>query len=232
LTPSNFPTNVELFSTTRYFDANSYSDFNLATHVGDNLDTVRANRALLAQHYQLPSKPKYLEQVHSNICLNIPSAKCVGDAQTTKNKNTVCAILTADCLPIFISNKSGTQVGVVHAGWKGIISGVIESTIAQFDNAKLLVHFGPAISQIAFEVGDDVYQQFINKNPKLSQVFIKKSNKYQLDIYQAAKIILNNLGIKSITGGNECTFTQKDKYFSYRRDGTKSGRMAHFIWFS
>jgi YfiH family protein len=107
---------------------------------------------------------------------------------------------------------------------------VIESFIEQFESDDLLAHFGPAISQAAFEVGGEVYQQFIDKDTKLDSAFVAKGDKYHLDIYQAARIILNGLGVKSISGGDQCTYTQQDQYFSYRRDGAESGRMAHLIW--
>ena len=235
---SGFPDSVQVFSTLRYLDKplenlsaeNGYADFNLATHVNDNAQVVAQNRQRLIEQFNLPSEPKWLEQIHSNICLEASSAECIGDAVITQERDVVCAVLTADCLPIFISNQSGTQVGVVHAGWKGVLNGVIESTIAKFSDANLLVHFGPAISQTAFIVGDEVYQQFTDKDIQLKDAFIQKGDKYQLDIYKVARIILKDLGVKSITGGDECTFKQKDKYFSYRRDGEKSGRMAHLIW--
>ena len=234
----NFPNNVKLITTTRFFNENSrscliadgYDNFNLALHVGDNAIKVKNNRALLISQYNLPSEPKYLEQIHSNICVEASSDDCVGDAVVTKDKGVVCAVMTADCLSIFACDVSGTQVGVAHAGWKGIVNGVIESFIGQFESNDLLVHFGPAISQSAFEVGKEVHQQFIDKDPKLDQAFIAKGDKYQLDIYQAARIILKGLGVNSITGGDQCTFAQKGEYFSYRRDGTQSGRMAHLIW--
>jgi len=233
-----FPDNVQMVSTMRYLDKpvenfsaeNGYADFNLAMHVDDNSQTVARNRQQLIHAYSLPSEPKWLEQTHSNICLEASSAECIGDAVITKEKGVVCAVLTADCLPIFISNQYGTQVGVVHAGWKGVLNGVIESTIAKFSDTNLLAHFGPAISQAAFTVGDEIYQQFAGKDAQLKDAFIKKSDKHQLDIYQAARIILKDLGVESITGGDECTFAQKSEYFSYRRDGFKSGRMAHLIW--
>ena len=236
---ANFPGNVQLISTTRYFNGSGktcsgkkigYADFNLAIHVGDNPQTVVRNRAQLIQQFNLPAEPKYLEQVHSNICLDASSAECVGDAVITKEKGVVCAVLTADCLPIFISNHSGTQVGVAHAGWKGVLNGIIEATIAKFNQQDLLVHFGPAISQENFEVGQDVFDQFVNKSQTLEKAFIPFKDKYKLNIYQAASIILNDLGVKNISGGDQCTFAQADQYFSYRRDGAQSGRMAHLIW--
>ena len=234
MTPFSFPKNVQLISTTRFIEGGvsefGYGNFNLATHVGDEAQAVAYNRAFLIKQFDLPSEPKYLEQIHSNICLQANSAGCVGDAVVTQDKGVVCAVLTSDCLPIFACDQAGTQVGVAHAGWKGIANGVIESIVEQFDSNDLLVHFGPAISQAAFEVGEEVYQQFIDKDIKLAQAFVAKGNKYQLDIYQAARIVLSGLGVKSISGGDECTYTQQDKYFSYRRDGANSGRMAHLIW--
>ncbi|HIM58707.1 MAG TPA: peptidoglycan editing factor PgeF [Gammaproteobacteria bacterium] len=239
MTPSNFPKNVQLISTTRHLFSGTgkacaaklgYASFNLATHVGDDAKVVASNRALLIEKFSLPNTPKYLQQTHSNICLQALSDDCIGDAVVTQEKGVVCVVMTADCLPIFACNSPGTQVGVAHAGWQGIVNGVIESFVEQFKSRDLRVHFGPAISQAAFEVGEEVYQQFMDKDLKLNQAFTAKGEKYQLDIYQAAKVILNGLGVESISGGDECTYTQQDKYFSYRRDGAKSGRMAHLIW--
>ncbi|MDG2353191.1 MAG: laccase domain-containing protein, partial [Gammaproteobacteria bacterium] len=185
---SSFPKNIHLVSTTRFFNSNNrscliengYDNFNLALHVGDNIAQVTNNRELLLKKYDLPSAPKYLEQIHSNICLQASSDDCVGDAVVTTKKGVVCAVMTADCLPIFACNQAGTQVGVAHAGWKGLVNGVIESFIEQFESDDLLAHFGPAISQVNFEVGKEVYQQFIDKDAKLDQAFITKGDKYQL----------------------------------------------------
>ena len=236
--PPSFPKNVQLVSTTRFFDENTrscliesgYDNFNLALHVGDNAIQVNNNRALLVSKYHLPANPKFLEQTHSDICLEASSAQCSGDAVVTREKDVVCCVMTADCLPIFASNQAGTQVGVAHAGWQGIVNGIIESFIAKFDTKDLLVHFGPAISQANFEVGRDVYDQFVAKDKLLAQAFVAVNDKYKLDIYQAARIILRGLGVNNTTGGEACTFAQKGEYFSYRRDGEKSGRMAHLIW--
>lgn len=239
LSKASLSSNVAFVSTTRYLDGgagkacsgnNGYKDFNLATHVGDDLDRVIKHRELLIQQYNLPSAPKFLQQTHSDVCLEASSAQCLGDAVITHEKGVVCCVMTADCLPIFASNQAGTQVGVAHAGWQGIVNGIIESFIAKFDTKELVVHFGPAISQANFEVGQEVYDQFVAKDKLLAQAFIAVNDKYKLDIYQAARIILNGLGVDNITGGTECTYAQKDKYFSYRRDGAQSGRMAHLIW--
>ena len=236
--PPSFPKNVQLVSTTRFFDENTrscliesgYDNFNLALHVDDNPIQVNNNRALLVSKYHLPAKPKFLEQTHSDICLEASSTQCLGDAVVTREKGVVCCVMTADCLPIFISNHSGTQVAVAHTGWKGVLNGIIEATIAKFNQQDLLVHFGPAISQENFEVGQDVFDQFVNKSQTLEKAFIPFKDKYKLDIYQAASIILNDSGVKNISGGDECTYAQSADYFSHRRDGAQSGRMVHLIW--
>ncbi|CAC9574324.1 FIG00003370: Multicopper polyphenol oxidase [uncultured Gammaproteobacteria bacterium] len=230
----NFPDNVKLLSTPRYLQGGAskggYGNFNLATHTGDNLDVVAHNRELLITHFDLPNTPKWLNQIHSNICLDAQSNDCEGDAVITRETNVICAVMTADCLPIFASNQSGTQVGVAHAGWQGILNGVIESFIEQFIERDLLIHFGAAISSKNLEVGKEVFEQFATKDKKLSVAFTQIGEKYHLDIYQAARIILNDLGIKTMSGGNQCTAEQDKDYFSYRRDGVNSGRMAHLIW--
>lgn len=230
----HFPKNVRLLTTPKYLvggaSTGNYTNFNLATHTNDNLDAVIHNRQLLVAHFNLPAPPKWLNQTHSNICLDANSYDCEGDCVITREKGVVCAIMTADCLPIFASNLSGTQVGVAHAGWQGILNGVIESFIQSFDSTNLIIHFGPAISVKNLEIGNEVFQKFIAKNKKFNNAFIQKGKKYYLDIYQAARIILSDLGIKHTTGGEQCTAEQKEKYFSYRREGVNSGRMAHLIW--
>lgn len=234
MTQHNFPKNVKLLTTSRYVEDGAsiggYDNFNLAIHTGDNLDAVTHNRKLLVERFNLPNVPKWLNQTHSDICLEADSNDCDGDAVITREKNVICAVMTADCLPIFASNQSGTQVGVAHAGWQGILNGVIESFVQSFDNRDLLVHFGSAISAKNLEVGGEVFEQFIAKDKKLGEALMQKGEKYHLDIYQVARIILNDLNINSITGGNECTVEQSQDYFSYRRDGVHSGRMAHLIW--
>ncbi len=233
---ANFPNNVKYLSTQRYLEdgesVDGYANFNLAIHTGDNFDTVAHNRELLEMRFNLPSTPRWLNQTHSDICLNANSSDCDGDSVITYEKGVVCAVMSADCLPIFASNQSGTQVGVAHVGWKGFLNGVIESFIKEFDERDLLIHFGPAICAKNLKVGSEVFEQFIAKDKKLTASFTQEYKKYHLDIYQAARIILNDLGVYVITGGDQCTYQQSKEYFSYRRDGVNSGRMAHLIWIS
>ena len=233
-----FPDNVKLLSTPRLLEGGSskgtFKNFNLALHVDDEQCAVLANRDLLLSHYNLPSKPVWINQTHSNLSVNadILSSIVYADASYSKKPGTVCGVLTADCLPIFVSNKEGTAVGVAHAGWRGLVDGIIESLIESFDcNRKdLLVHLGPAISQLSFEVGSEVKSQYLSTNKNFENCFTNLNNKYYLDLYDAARVVLKSFGVSSISGGDRCTFKESDQYFSYRRDGKCSGRMAHLIW--
>jgi len=233
-----FPNNVKLLSTPRFLEGGSskgnFENFNLALHVDDKQGAVLANRELLLSHYNLPSKPVWINQIHSNVSVDadILSAIVDADASYSKKPGTVCGVLTADCLPIFVSNKEGTAVGVAHAGWRGLVDGIIESLIESFDcNGKdLLVHLGPAISQLSFEVGGEIKSQYLSTNKNFENCFTKINNKYYLDLYDAARVVLKSFGVSSISGGDRCTYKESDQYFSYRRDGKCSGRMAHLIW--
>ena len=236
MTPEFFPKNINVVSTKRYVGekpkvfSNGYDTFNLADHVSDDLERVYQNRKKLVQYFDLPSEPRYLNQIHSNECLRFDASECEGDALYTNKKNEVCAILTADCLPIFISDTLGQEVVVIHAGWKGLLKGVIEQTLKSFDSKNLVAHFGPAISQDSFQVGEEVRDSYISKDKSFASSFKTFSGKHYLDLYSAANLVLNNFDIYKISGGTECTFKQKDEYFSFRRDGKNSGRMANLIW--
>jgi len=233
-----FPKNVKLLSTKRFLDGGSskynFQNFNLALHVNDKNIDVLANRSLLLNQFNLPSNPKWINQIHSNIAIDadLVLSAIDADASYSKKPGTVCGVLTADCLPIFMSNKEGTAVGVAHAGWRGLVDGIIESLIESLDcNGKdLVVHLGPAISQLSFEVGGEVKSQYLSKNKNFEKCFTNLNNKYYLDLYDAARVVLKSFGVSSISGGDRCTYKESDQYFSYRRDGEKSGRMAHLIW--
>jgi len=238
MTPEFFPYNINVISTKRYLGdkpkvfSNGYDSFNIAVHVADDPERVFENRKKLVKFFNLNSEPRYLSQIHSDKCLRFDALECEGDALYTNKKNEACAILTADCLPIFITDTLGQEVAVIHAGWKGLLRGVIENTLKSFDSKYLVAHFGPAISQDSFEVGEEVREQYIAKDNSFTSSFKTYSGKYYLDLYSAAKLVLNNFDIYKISGGTECTFRQKDEYFSFRRDGKDSGRMANLIWIS
>jgi len=238
MTPEFFPKNINVLSTKRYLSEkhtdflSGFDTFNLADHVSDNPERVFENRKQLIKNFNLPSEPRYLNQSHSNKCLRFDASECEGDALYTNKKNEVCAILTADCLPIFMTDAIGQEVAVVHAGWKGLLRGVIEQTIKSFDSKNLVAHFGPAISQDSFQVGEDVIDQYISKDNNFQSSIKTISGKHYLDLYNVARLILNGFDIYKISGGTECTFKQKYEYFSFRRDGKHSGRMANLIWIS
>jgi YfiH family protein len=233
-----FPSNIKLLSTPRLIDGGhskgNFANFNLALHVGDEQASVLANRALLSKHYNLPSAPIWINQTHSKMSVNADSISSIvnADASYSKKLGTVCGVLTADCLPVFVSNREGTAVGIAHAGWRGLVDGIIESLIESLDcnGEDLIVHLGPAISQLSFEVGSEVKSQYLSKNKNFENCFSYLNNKYYLDLYEAARIVLKGLGVNSISGGDRCTYKESDQYFSYRRDGKCSGRMAHLIW--
>jgi len=236
MTPEFFPKNINVISTKRYLGEkpknflNGFDTFNLAEHVSDDLERVYKNRKKLVKFFNLNSEPRYLSQIHSDKCLRFDSSECEGDALYSNKKNEVCAILTADCLPIFITDILGQEVAVIHAGWKGLLRGIIEQTLKSFDSKNLVAHFGPAISQNSFQVGEEVIDQYIAKDNSFASSFKTFSGKHYLDLYSAANLVLNNFDIYKISGGTECTFKQKDEYFSFRRDGKNSGRMANLIW--
>jgi len=235
---SFFPSNIKLLSTPRFLDGGhskgNFDNFNLALHVDDEKSAVLSNRDLLLRRYNLPSTPVWINQTHSNVSVDADSILSIVDADASYSRKlgTVCGVLTADCLPVFICNKEGTAVGVAHAGWRGLADGIIESLIESLDcnGEDLIVHLGPAISRLSFEVGREVKSQYLSKNKNFESCFTYSNNKYYLDLYDAARVVLKSFGVSSISGGDRCTYKEKDQYFSYRRDGECSGRMAHLIW--
>jgi len=229
------PSNVKAFFTTRDGGV-SHSPFgsnNLGDHVGDLPTSVLENRARLSR--QLPNPPVWLTQTHSTIVHQITSIQPIpvihADASMTQNKKNICCVMTADCLPILITNRQGTQVAAVHAGWRGLADGIIEKTVALFeqDPTELLIWLGPAIGPNQFEVGSDVYTTFLEKNPLHRNSFKTYNQKYLANIYQLARNELSLLGVTQIYGGQYCTVEQESLFFSYRRDG-QTGRMASLIW--
>jgi YfiH family protein len=203
-------------------------------HVGDVPLMVARNRMLLNR--LLPSEPVWLEQVHGKTVVQAEAANCrvEADASVTRHTAAVCAVMTADCLPILFCDQQGTVVAAAHVGWKGLAAGVIEATVAamRVPSANILAWLGPAISQAAFEVGADVRELFINSDPASAAAFLPhpdNSEKYHADLYALGRLRLQGLGVTQVYGGDRCTYCENDVFFSYRRDGV-TGRMATFIW--
>jgi hypothetical protein len=214
-----------------------YDSFNLAMHVGDDQQHVAANRKRLVEQAGLPAAPFWLNQVHSNQAIELCSTSPVwssqipptADASYTRRSGIVLSVMTADCLPILLCNTQGTWVAAIHAGWRGLAAGIVSKTVQAYrGNGPLLAWLGPAISQDAFEVGAEVLQAFVVNNRDAERHFIRQGQKYHADLYALARDQLRSLGVTPY-GGNFCTYHDKERFFSYRRDG-ETGRMASLIW--
>jgi YfiH family protein len=233
------PARVRAFVTTRLLPSGTdgskapFKAFNLADHVGDDPAQVRRNRDLLRQHIQLPAEPCWLKQVHGNTVIEAAAAQPVqADASYTAKTNTVCAVLTADCLPLLLCDREGTTVAAVHAGWKGLHNGVITRAVQALPvrPASLLAWLGPAIGPRAYEIDKPVYEQFMDQNPAYATAFTPTySGHWRFDLYRIARMQLEACGIEDIYGGDRCTHTESGVFYSYRREG-ETGRMASLIW--
>lgn len=228
------PANVRALSTTRRggHGAGPYASFNLATHVGDNAAIVAANRRLLDE--RLPVAPRWLTQVHGTRCVDAETAVdgAEADASVVRTATRACAVLTADCLPLLLCDAAGTVVAAAHAGWRGLAAGVIESTLAamRMPGAQLLAWLGPAIGPAAFEVGEEVRAQFVAEDAGAAEAFVAQGGgKWRCDLYALARLRLARLGVTQVWGGDRCTFSERELFFSYRRDGV-TGRMATLVW--
>lgn len=212
--------------------AGAFESMNPALHVNDNAETVLKNRQIISQMLNLPSEPVWLEQIHSNriICADKSLPLEQADASYTDQAEVVCVVMTADCLPILLANRDGVEIAAIHAGWRGLLSGVISNSVARFNSGQVIAWLGPAIGPDRFEVGNEVKSAFITKSDKFKTAFKQISqDKYLADIYQLAKMELAMLGINQVYGGGFCTVTDEQRFYSYRRNG-ETGRMATMIW--
>lgn len=209
-----------------------YESWNMGLHTGDNPQHVQQNR----QRLGLPTEPFWLQQVHGQRVIEAEQHEQTlqeADAAYTRAGNTICAVMTADCLPVLFCDAKGQQVAAVHAGWRGLAAGILDNTVRQFNAAPetLLAWLGPAISQSAYEVGDEVRQVFTTYDAEMATAFkAGKKNHWWMDIYALARLNLARLGVEQVYGGNACTYNEKEKFFSFRRDG-ETGRMVSVIWF-
>lgn len=231
------PNNINAYTTLRTGGKSQapYDQFNLANHVGDEPSLVQKNRTILKNELKLPNDPIWIEQIHGITALKaIPENRhCEADASFTNEQDQVCVILTADCLPVLICNTEGTHVAAIHAGWRGLVNGIIEQTVKQMGlpGESLMAWLGPAIGPGHFEVGEEVKEQFRSTDPKSIDAFIPSPNQRWLaNLYQLARLRLKNLNINYIYGGEFCTYSDPTRFYSYRRDGKNTGRMATLIW--
>jgi polyphenol oxidase len=230
------PANVRAASTTRTGGASvgSYASLNLGSHVGDAPAAVIENRARVQRTLGLERSPTWLNQVHGTGVAEAGSyaVPLTADACTARSAGNVCVVLTADCLPVLFCDEVGEAVAAAHAGWRGLVGGVLEETIGalQLPPHRLLAWLGPAIEQDAFEVGEEVRAQFVARDGAFAASFISNSTgRWQADLYGLARHELMRLGVARVYGGGFRCFEDQDRFFSYRRDG-QTGRMASLIW--
>lgn len=232
------PETVSACSTLRFGGCSlaPYDSFNLGAHVGDQPEHVTTNRQRLREALSLPADPFWLNQVHgaSVVRAGEKPSGCDADASIARTAGEVCVIMTADCLPVLFCSRQGDEVAAAHAGWRGLSKGVLESTLSgmQTANSDILAWLGPAIGPTAFEVGDEVRAVFVAQDAANKAAFVSNRPGHWLaDLYQLARIRLRNAGVTRISGGGFCTYTDRARFFSYRRDGV-TGRMASLIWIS
>jgi polyphenol oxidase len=221
-----------------------FDHFNLGAHCGDAADAVAHNRAALRELAALPGEPHWLRQVHGSTVVHetrahpglalqaaeggMPEA----DASVTSDRDTVLAILSADCLPVLFSSADGDEVGAAHAGWRGLAAGVLENTIAamQTPAPALIAWLGPAAGPLAYEIGEEVYAAFVERDLRAAAAFVPTRNgHWRVDLYALARLRLADAGVTRVHGGGLCTISDPQRFFSHRRDG-RSGRMATLIW--
>ena len=229
------PANVRALQTTRMGGVSRapWDGFNLGDHVGDVPEAVAANRALLRR--KLPGDPFWLKQVHGTVAVDVDKWPKInqGDAAYSRQPGHVCAVMTADCLPVLFCDRQGLLVAAAHAGWRGLLAGVLESAVGamQVVPGNILAWLGPAIGPAHFEVGGEVRDAFVAGDPAASLAFAPRAadGKWLCDIYLLARQRLRRMGVTAISGGDACTVSDGDRFFSYRRDGV-TGRMASLIW--
>lgn len=209
-----------------------YAGLNLGDHVGDDPARVARNRAILRA--SLPAEPVWLRQVHGIAVLDADSgvAASEADASVARQTGSVCAVLTADCLPVLFCDRDGSVVAAAHAGWRGLLGGMLEATVAamQLPPDRIMAWLGPAIGGQAFEVGAEVRDAFVNAQAQTSAVFVARmGNKWLADIYALARLRLQRIGVDQVYGGGACTYSEAERFYSYRREGA-TGRMASLVW--
>ena len=212
----------------------AYASLNLGAHVGDDARAVAENRARLRRVVRLDAEPAWLNQVHGTSVVQAPltEAEPEADACWTSAGNTACAVLTADCLPVLLTTRDSLRLAAAHAGWRGLAGGVIEAVIEamKVEPRDLLAWLGPAISQPAFEVGDEVRAAFLALDPASAACFEANARgRWQADLYGLARRRLALAGVSEVYGGGRCTSLEAQAFFSYRRDGI-TGRMASLIY--
>lgn len=238
------PANVFALCTTREGGVSQapYAALNLADHVGDDAAAVAENRLRLGTVLPPEASICWLQQVHGTrvVEADSPDVPPEADASVSRSAGQVCAVLTADCLPVLFATSRGTEVGAAHAGWRGLLDGVLEATIAALHSGPedVIAWLGPAIGPTAFEVGPEVRAAFLDRAGTSQAATAacfrdapERAGHSYADLYGLARIRLAAAGITRIYGGQCCTFSEAGRFYSYRRDGV-TGRMASLIGFT
>ena len=230
------PVTVRALTTTRAggVSAGPWASMNLADHVSDVAGAVAANRQRLVMRLALPVAPRWLTQVHGNRVVDTAdgSASTEADAMVAHAPGSVCAVLTADCLPVLLCDQAGREVAAAHAGWRGLAAGVLEQTVTRMHapGHELLAWLGPAIGAAAYVVGEEVRSAFIGRDALAAEAFRPAADGgWHADLYALARRRLGNCGVTAVYGGDFCTCSDRERFYSYRRDGV-TGRMASLVW--
>jgi YfiH family protein len=208
-----------------------FTSLNLSMRVGDDAQCVARNRAILRAC--LPAEPAWVKQVHGTVVIDAARATpdTEADGAVTRSPGTVCAVMTADCLPVLLSDREGRRAGIAHAGWRGLAGGVVENVVHAMGvpPQDLIAYVGPGIGGRRYEVGEDVHKAFVERNPAAATSFVPRRNgKYLVDLYGLARQRLAAAGVAGVYGGGFCTASE-ERFFSFRRDRA-TGRMASLIW--
>ena len=225
------PANIQALCTTRGggCSGGAWTSMNLGEHCGDDPADVARNRRQLAR--ALPAAPQWLRQLHGTVVARHPGqpgSAPEADALVAFEPGQVCAVLTADCLPVTFCDRAGSRVAVAHAGWRGLAGGVLQATVSalECDPDEVIAWLGPAIGPSVYEVGADVAAAFPDE---FDQGFTPHGERWLLDLYALARLKLAVTGVTAVSGGDLCTYSEPDRFYSYRRDG-QTGRMATLIW--
>lgn len=230
------PEHITALSTTRIsgFSLSPYDSNNLGLRIGDQEHHVLQNRQQLVEKLQLPGAPQWLRQTHSTHCVLVEEdANRDADASVTRSHKHPLVILTADCLPIMLCNIQGTEIAAIHAGWRGLVNGIVENTLGKMHSkaSDLLAWIGPAICQKCYEVGDEVYQTFTGKYALSQEAFTPVHGKWLANLPKIAEMVLNSQGITAVYQSELCTYESENELYSYRRT-PQTGRIGTLIWFN
>jgi polyphenol oxidase len=226
---------VSAFCTTREggVSKGNFAFLNLAEHVQDDPEAVVKNRQLLKQQLALPDEPQWLQQTHSINVIDLDSSSSrKGDAAFSSTPGRIAVVMTADCLPVLFCNTAGSEVAAAHAGWRGLLNGILEKTVASMcsRNQQIMAWLGPAIGPAQFEVGSEVRDLFIEQDAESASCFSQnRPGHYLADLYSLARTRLHKAGVSLISGGEFCTFSERERFFSYRRENL-TGRQASLIY--